>query len=119
MKTAQSRQKSYADVRRKDLEFDVGDLVYLKVSPMKGVKRFGKKGKLSPHYLGPYRVLNHVGKIAYKIDLPAELSAIHPVFHVSMLKKNIGDSIVVDPSESFDVRDSLSYDKVPIEILDY
>ena len=65
LKTAQSRQKSYADVRRRDLEFEVGDLVYLKISPMRGVKRFGKKGKLSPRYVGPYKILSHVGKVAF------------------------------------------------------
>lgn len=86
---------------------------------MKGVKRFGKKGKLSPRNVGPYRVLNRVGKTPYEIELPAELSAVHPIFHVSMIKKHISDSTVVDPSESFDVQDSLSYDEVPVEILDY
>ena len=86
---------------------------------MKVVKRFGKKGKLSPQNIGPYRVLNRVRNVTYEIELPAELSAVHPIFHVSMLKKHIGNSIVVDPSESFDVQDSLSYDEIPVEILDY
>ncbi|KAF3623052.1 hypothetical protein FXO37_32055 [Capsicum annuum] len=101
LKIAQSRQKSYADVRRKDIEFNINDLMYLKVSPMKGVKRFRKKGKLSPRYVGPYNILSRVGKVAYEVELPAELSSIHPVFHVSMLKKCIGDSVMVDSSERF------------------
>ena len=86
---------------------------------MKGVKRFGKKGKLSPRYVGPYRVLNRVGKTAYEIELPAELSAVHLVFHVSMLKNHIGDSVVIDPSEGCDVQDSLLYNERLVEILDY
>ncbi|WMV09068.1 hypothetical protein MTR67_002453 [Solanum verrucosum] len=86
LKTTQSRQKSYADVRRRDLEFEIGDWVYLTISPMKGVMRFGKKGKLSPRYVGPYVILKHVGKVAYELYLPNEFAPIHPVFHVSMLK---------------------------------
>ena len=69
LKSAQSRQKSYSDNRRKDIEFEVNDWVYLKISPMKGVMRFGKKGKLSPRYIGPYRILRRVGKVAYELDL--------------------------------------------------
>ena len=119
LKTTQSRQKSYADVRRKDLEFDVSDLVYLKASPMKGVKRFGKKGKLSPHYIGPYKIEDRIGKVAYKVELPAELSIVHPIFHVSMLKKSIGDSVVIDHSESSGIQDSLSYEEIPFEVFDF
>ncbi|KAF3629492.1 putative ribonuclease H protein-like [Capsicum annuum] len=119
LKTAQSRQKSYADVRRKDLEFDVGDLVYLKVSTMKGVKRFVKKGKLSPCYIGPYKIVDRIGKVAFKVELPAELSKVHPIFHVSMLKKSIGDSIVIDPSESLGIQDILSYEEIPVEVFDF
>ena len=119
LKTSQSHQKSYANVRRRDLEFEVGDLVYLKISPMKGVKRFGKKGKLSPHYVGPSRVLSRVGKVAYEVEFPVELSVVHPIFHVSMLKKHISDSIVVDPSESADIQDRLLFNKIPIEIQDF
>ena len=83
LKTAQSRQISYPDVRRRELEFQVDDWIFLKVSPMKGVMRFGKKGKLSPRYVGPYKILKRIGKVAYELDLPAELEAIHPVFHIS------------------------------------
>ena len=86
MKEAQDRQRSYQDNRRRDLEFEVGDLVYLKVSPMKGVVRFGMKGKLSPRYIGPYRILKRIGSVAYEIELPNDLEKVHPVFHVSMLR---------------------------------
>src|SRR5688572_6084563 len=79
MKTVQDRQRSYQDNRRRDLEFEVGDLVYLKVSPMNGVIRFGKKGKLSPRYVGPYRVLQRIGSVAYEIELPNDLAKVHPV----------------------------------------
>ena len=87
LKKAQSRQKSYSDVRRRDLEFEVNDWVYLKVSSMKGVVRFGKKGKLSPRYVGPYRIVKRVGSVAYELELPLEMSMVHPVFHVSILRK--------------------------------
>ncbi|KAM3199623.1 hypothetical protein P3L10_031983 [Capsicum annuum] len=119
LKTAQSHQKSYADIRRRDLEFEVDDLVYLKVSPMKGVKRFVKKGKLSPRYVGPYRILGGVGKVAYELELPADLSSVHPVFHVFLLKKCMDDSAITVPLESTDIQNSLSYEELPIEILNF
>ena len=87
LKSAQSRQKSYSDNRRKNIEFEVNDWVYLKISPMKGVVKFGKKGKLSPRYIGPYKILRKVGKVAYELDLPNDLAMVHPVFHVSLLRK--------------------------------
>ena len=86
---------------------------------MKGVKRFGKKGKLSPRYIGPYKIVDRIGKVAYKVELPAELSNVHPVFHVSMLKKSIGDSVVIDPSKSSGIQDSLSYEEIPVEVFDF
>ena len=85
LRTAFSRQKSYADPRRKDVSFSAGDMVFLKVSPMKGVMRFGKKGKLAPRYIGPFEIRSRVGELAYRLILPHELSRIYPVFHVSML----------------------------------
>ena len=91
MKEAQDRQRSYQDNRRRDLEFEFGDLVYLKVSPMKGVVRFGKKGKLSPRYIGPYTILKRVGSVSYERELRNDFAKFHPVFHVSMLWKFIGD----------------------------
>ncbi|KAA0037289.1 ty3-gypsy retrotransposon protein [Cucumis melo var. makuwa] len=89
MLTAQSRHKSYVDVRRMDLEFEVGDMVFLKVAPMKGVLRFEKKGKLSPHFVGPFEILERIGLIAYRLALPPSLFAVHDVFHVSMLRREV------------------------------
>ncbi|WMV25809.1 hypothetical protein MTR67_019194 [Solanum verrucosum] len=94
-KTAQSRQKSYADVMRKDFEFEIDDWFFLKVSPMKGVMRFGKKGKLSPRYVGPYRILKREGNVAFEFELPAELATVQPVFHISLLKKCVGDPATI------------------------
>ncbi|WMV40253.1 hypothetical protein MTR67_033638 [Solanum verrucosum] len=102
----------------RELEFQVDDWVFLKVSPMKGVMRFGKKGKLSPRYVGPYRILKRIGKVAYELELPADLAAVHPVFHISLLKKCVGDPASIVPLESVAVKDSLSYEDVPVEILD-
>ena len=118
LKTAQSRQKSYAAVRRRELEFQVDDWVFLKVSPMKGVMRFGKKGKLSPRYVGPYNILKRIGKVTYELEFPAELAAVHPVFHISLLKECMGDPASIVPLESVAVKDSLSYEDVPVEILE-
>ena len=98
--TTQSRQKSYADVRRRPLEFKVGDHVFLKVMPKRGVIRFGKRGKLSPRYIGPFEVLERVGTVAYRLALPPSLSSVHEVFHVSMLRKCTPDQThIVDWGE--------------------
>ncbi|KAK4731469.1 hypothetical protein R3W88_024457 [Solanum pinnatisectum] len=86
---------------------------------MKGLMCFGKKGKLSPQYVGPYQILTRVGKVAYELDLPSELDPIHPVFHVSMLKKCISDLISILPLEGLGVDESLSYEEIPVEILDW
>ncbi|KAJ4976105.1 hypothetical protein NE237_001211 [Protea cynaroides] len=91
VRTAQNRQKQYADTRRRDLEFAVGDKVFLKVSPMRGLKRFGQKGKLSPRYVGPYEILAKRGKVAYQLALPPSMSNVHDVFHISLLKKYVKD----------------------------
>jgi len=87
LRVAQSRQKSYVDTRRRDLAFEIGDYVYLKVSPMRSVRRFNMKGKLAPRYVGPFRILRRRGAVAYQLELPASMSGIHDVFHVSQLKK--------------------------------
>jgi hypothetical protein len=87
LKTAQSRQKSYADNRRRELIFEAGDFVYLKVSPMRGMKRFKVKGKLSPRYTGPFKILERKGEVAYQLEPPDSLSDVHDVFHMSQLKK--------------------------------
>ena len=115
---AYSGQKSYADHRRRDLEFEEGDKVYLKMLPMKEVVRFGKKGKLNPRYVGPYEILLSVGKVAYELRLPSELASIYLVFRVSMLKKCIGDTESILPIEGLGVKDILSYEEVPVQIFD-
>ncbi|WMV58868.1 hypothetical protein MTR67_052253 [Solanum verrucosum] len=118
LKIAQSRQKSYIDVRRRDLELEVDDWLYLKVSPMKGVMRFGKKGKLSPRYIGPYRISKRIGNIDYELELPQELAAVHPVFYIFMLKKCMGDPSLIIPTEDIGIKDSLSYEEIHVQILD-
>ena len=108
--TAQSRQKIYADVRRRPLEFKVGDHVFLKVIPKRGVVRFGKRGKLSPRFIGPFEILERVGTVAYWLALPPSMSGVHEVFHVSMLRKYTPDpahvvdwgQIEVDTDETFE-----------------
>ncbi|CAM8977083.1 unnamed protein product [Rhodiola kirilowii] len=102
---AQSRQKSYADPKHRELEFQVGDLVFLRISPMKGMMRFGKKGKLSPRYIGPFEILERVGNVAYRLALPSTLSSVHTVFHISMLRKYISDSSHVLEYEQLQVGD--------------
>ncbi|GKD09035.1 hypothetical protein Tco_1188720 [Tanacetum coccineum] len=91
MQVARDRQKSYVDLKRKSMEFQVGDKVMLKVSSWKGVIRFGKRGKLNPRYVGPFKVLEKVGSVTYKLELPEELSRVHNTFHVSNLKKFYAD----------------------------
>ena len=113
-----SRKKSYTDNRRRDIEFEVCGKVYLKISPMKGVMRFGKKGKLSFWYVGPYEMLQRVWKVAYELKLPSELALVHSVFHVSMLKKCIGDLESILPIEGLGVGENISYEEVVVEILD-
>ena len=107
---AQSRQKSYADVRRRPLEFKAGDHVFLKVMPKRGVIRFGKQGKFSPRYIGPFEVLERVGMVAYRLALPPSFSSVHEVFHLSMLRKYTPDpthivdwgELVVDTDGTFE-----------------
>ncbi|XP_070019880.1 uncharacterized protein [Nicotiana sylvestris] len=118
LKTTQSRQKSYSDVRRRDLEFKEDDWVFLKVSPMKGIMRFGKKGKLSPRYVRPYIIIQRNGQVVYKLELPPEMSLVHPVFHVSMSKKVVGDPSTTMLVETIEVNEKLSYEEIPVAILD-
>ncbi|KAL0534584.1 hypothetical protein IC582_028875 [Cucumis melo] len=118
MLTAQSRVKSYANERRKDLEFDVGDMVFLKVAPMRGVLRFEKKGKLSPRFVGSFEILEWIGPVAYRLVLPPAFSAVHDVFHVSMMRKYVVDPIHVVEFELLQINENLSYEEQPIEILE-
>jgi hypothetical protein len=118
LKEAQARQKSYADKRRKPLYFLVGDYVYLKVSPMKGISRFGVKGKLAPWYIGPFPILERYGPVAYQLQLPETSSAMHNVFYVSQLKKCLRV-----PDRTIEVTDvaleqDLTYSEHPIRVLD-
>ncbi|GJT16804.1 putative reverse transcriptase domain-containing protein [Tanacetum coccineum] len=118
LKTARSRQKSYADKRRKPLEFQVGDRVLLKVSPWKGVVRFGKKGKLAPRYVGPFEIVERVGPVAYRLKLPQELSCVHDTFHVSNLKKCLAEPDVQVPLDEIEIDENLRFVEEPIEIVE-
>nr|GEY64966.1 putative reverse transcriptase domain-containing protein [Tanacetum cinerariifolium] len=115
---ARSRQKSYADVLRKPLEFEEGDKVMLKVSPWKGVIRFGTCGKLSPRYIGPFKILSRVGPVAYKLELPRELQGIHNTFHVSNLKKCLSDEDLIIPFDEVRINEKLHFIEEPVEIMD-
>ncbi|GJT79720.1 hypothetical protein Tco_1054062 [Tanacetum coccineum] len=97
MQAARDRQKSYADLKGKPMEFQVGDKVIIKVSPWKGVVRFGKQGKLNLRYVRPFKVLEKVGEVSYKLELPEELSRVHNTFHVSNLKKCYADKPLAVP----------------------
>ena len=116
--TTQSRQKSYTDNKRRDVSFEEGDKVFLKVSPMKGVMRFGKKGKLSPRYIGPFEILEKIGKVAYRLALPPSLANVHNVFHVSMLRKYISDPSHVLSYKPLDINENLTYEEQPVKVLD-
>ncbi|GJY97391.1 hypothetical protein Tco_0514301 [Tanacetum coccineum] len=118
MQAARDRQKSYADLKRKPMEFQVGDRVMLKVSPWKGVVRFGKRGKLNPRYVGPFKVLEKIGSVAYKLELPQELSRVHNTFHVSNLKKCYSDEPLAVPLEGLHIDDKLCFVEEPVEIMD-
>ncbi|GJX77924.1 putative reverse transcriptase domain-containing protein [Tanacetum coccineum] len=118
IQAARDRQKSYADVRRKPLEFQVGDKVMLKVSPWKGVIRFGKRRKLKPRYIGPFKVLAKVGTVAYRLELPQQLSRVHSTFHVSNLKKCLSDESLVIPLDEIHIDDKLHFVEEPVEIMD-
>ncbi|XP_022895226.1 uncharacterized protein LOC111409405 [Olea europaea var. sylvestris] len=115
IKAVQDRQKSYADIREKDLEFQVRDKVFLKVAPIKGVLRFDKKGKLQPHYIGPFEILDGIESVAYRLALPPELSSIHNLFHISMVKKYMHDLDQVVNYQSPDVCTNLSYEDYRLE----
>src|SRR5437667_8553559 len=118
LKTAQSRQKSYSDKRRRPLEFEVGSWAYLRVSPTKGIHRFGVKGKLAPRYIGPFRILQQCGPVAYQLELPPHLSSTHSVFNVSQLKKCLRVPTEAIEIEAIRLEPDLTYQEHPIKILD-
>ena len=117
LKVATDRQKSYADMKRKDIRYEIGEKVFLKVSPWKKEMRFGKKGKLSPRFIGPYEVIEKVGPMAYRLALPPELEMIHSVFHVSKLRRYRSDLSHVVSMETIELRSDLTYEEEPVEIL--
>ena len=119
LRIAQSRQKSYADGKRRDVVFQEGDYVYLKVSPIRGLRRFKVKGKLSPRFIGPFRIVERVGEVAYRLELPNQLSDVHDVFHISQLKKGLKphdkEPLAVD---GLDIKEDLTITEHPVKILD-
>jgi hypothetical protein len=119
LKAAQSQQKSYAYKKRREASFNPGDCAYLKVSPIRGTRRFQVHGKLAPRYIGPYKVLKKVGAVAYQLELPEEMSDIHPVFHVSKLRRCL--KVLEEKRvhvETIDLQPDLRYQEVPVKILD-
>ncbi|GJX69247.1 putative reverse transcriptase domain-containing protein [Tanacetum coccineum] len=118
MQAARDQQKSYADLKRKQVEFQVGNKVMLKVSPWKGVIRFGKWGKLNPRYVGPFKVLEKVGSVAHKLGFPQGLSKVHNTFHVSNLKRCYSDEPLAVLLEGLHIDDKLHFVEEPVEIMD-
>nr|GEV22888.1 putative reverse transcriptase domain-containing protein [Tanacetum cinerariifolium] len=118
IQAARHRQKSYTDVRRKPLEFQVADRVMLKVSPWKGVVRFGKRGKLNPRYIGPFKVLAKVGTVGYRLELPEQLSRVHSTFHMSNLKKCLSDEPLAISLDEVHIDDKLRFMEEPVEVMD-
>ncbi|GKF37266.1 hypothetical protein Tco_0114024 [Tanacetum coccineum] len=118
LKAARDRQKSYADNRRKPLEFEVGDQVLLKASPWKGVIHFGKKGKLAPRYVGPFKILERIGPIAYRLRLLEELSSVHDTFPMSNLRKCLADANLYVPLDEIKIEKTLHFVEEPKKIMD-
>jgi hypothetical protein len=119
LKAAQPRQKSYVDPRRREVVLEVGDYAYLRVSPIRGLRRFNVRGKLSPRFIGPFKIVERRGEVAYQMELPAQLSGVHDVFHVSQLKKCTSE-VRIEPVllEDIEMGKDLTYKEYPIKILD-
>ena len=118
LRAASDRQRSYANLKRKDIEYEVGDKVFLKVSQWKKILRFGRKGKLSPRFIGPYKILERVGPIAYRLALPLKLAKLHDVFHVSMLRRYRSDPPHILPIQDIQVQEDFTFKEEPKAILD-
>ena len=118
LKAASDRQKSYVDLKRKDIDYKVGDKVFLKVSPWRKILRFGNKGKLSPWFIEPYEILERIGLVAYRLALPPELAKLHNVFHVSMLQRYSFDESHILPIQDVQVQSDFTFDEEPKAILD-
>jgi hypothetical protein len=118
LQLAQSRPKSYVDHRRRKLSFEVGDFVYLKVSPTRGLHRFKVRGKLAPRYIGPFKILRQRGEVAYQLELPPQLSEVHDVFQVSQLRKCLRVLKEQMPLEELAIGKDLTYQEYPVKILD-
>jgi hypothetical protein len=118
LRVTQSRQKSYTDNRRRELSFEVGDFVYLKVSPMRGLRHFKVRGKLAPRFIGPFKILENRGEVVYQLELPPQLSGVHDVFHVSQLKKCLRVPEEQFPMEDWEAKEDLSYQECPVKILE-
>ena len=117
LKVVSDRQKSYADLKMRDIEYEVGDKVFLKVSPWRKILRFGQKGKLSPRFIGPYEILECIGPVAYQLALPPELDKLHDVFHVSMLRRYRSYESHILLVQEIQVQEDFSYDEEPKAIL--
>jgi hypothetical protein len=118
LRVMQLRQKSYADHRRRELSFEVGDFFYLKVSSMRGLRRFKVRGKLAPRFIGPFKILEKRGEVTYQLELPPQLSDVHDMFHVSQLKKCLWVSEEKILMEELDAKEDLSYQEYPVKILE-
>ncbi|XP_040944940.1 uncharacterized protein [Gossypium hirsutum] len=118
LKMASDRHKSYVDLKRKEIEYSMGDLVFIKVLPWKKIIRFGRKGKLGPWFIGPYHILKRVGPVAYQLELPPELDWIHDVFHVSMLRRYHFDPMDIVSTEEVEVIPDLTFEEKPVQIVD-
>jgi hypothetical protein len=118
LRVTQSRQKSYTDHRRRELSFEVGDFVYLKVSPMRGLRCFKARGKLAQRFIGPFKILERRGEVAYQLELPSQLFHVHDVFHVSQLRKCLRVPEEQIPMEELDAKEDLSYQEYPVKILE-